>query len=203
MRREYISFICSTPRRNAPPKHPTLAFIKTATSQCRKFPLFFLSHFATVAPFEPEDAKNTSVWLKQDSTYIHAMILIMGLVVGHVFDAHKSRAGCLWNCILKLKSEAKISATARWMAVKWDVCSTVRQSADLSANIFAQTQGCSNIWTHHQHCHFWPRTVSAEHFRPEWNIPAESRLTSLCFETQASLMLTKKLIYNWDLTHGC
>lgn len=27
-------------------------------------------------------------------------ILIMGLVVGHIFDAHKPRSDCAWNCIL-------------------------------------------------------------------------------------------------------
>lgn len=27
-------------------------------------------------------------------------ILIVGLVVGHIFDAHKPRSDCVWNCIL-------------------------------------------------------------------------------------------------------
>lgn len=96
----------------------------------------------------------------------------------------------------KLKSMATISATARWMSVKWDVCSAVCQSTELSANIFAQTQGCSNIWTKHQYCHFWPHTVCAELFGPEWNIPAESLGWIHC----VLLMLTKQLNCNWDLT---
>lgn len=172
MRREYISFICSTPRRNAPPKHPALAFIKTTTSRCRNSGTF------------PSRGCHKHLSVIKAGQHMHTRY---GVDHGigrwsYLWCSHVN--GCLWNCVLKLESEAKISATAQWMAVKWDVCSTVRQSADRSANIFAQTQGCSNIWTQHQHCHFWPRTVSAEHFRARVKYSSwESRLSSLRFET--------------------
>lgn len=49
------------------------------------------------------DRQQESRVLKSDSVESllnNGTILIMGLVVGHIFDAHKLRSDCVWNCIL-------------------------------------------------------------------------------------------------------